>query len=249
MFLIELERTIIIVVTLDTVKSEIRSQINDGDDKCIFNDIIQNEDFCNQQLETGVPPTLGYKHKPSTKALLSKLMTERYTDPAARAKTSAATKKAMQRQDVKARHKAGMKKSNKRPEVRANEGAASRKALARPEVKANLIAAMIGKKNALMAMPTKCPIEKPTCDPSKLTKKPTWDDLWKECKTHKLSRTSKKDPNDKNCKSDKQILIDRIKLQMEDSQKIKHADFVIYNNSSTSELFNEIDKIIKTINE
>ena len=36
---------------------------------------------------------------------------------------------------------------------------------------------------------------------------------------------------------------------MEDSQKIKHADFVIYNNSSTSELFNEIDKIIKTINE
>ena len=43
--------------------------------------------------------------------------------------------------------------------------------------------------------------------------------------------------------------IDRIKLQMEDSQKIKHADFVIYNNSSTSELFNEIDKIIKTINE
>ena len=36
---------------------------------------------------------------------------------------------------------------------------------------------------------------------------------------------------------------------MEDIQKIKHADFVIYNNSSTAELFNEIDKIIKTINE
>ena len=47
----------------------------------------------------------------------------------------------------------------------------------------------------------------------------------------------------------KETIIDRIKLQMEDSQKIKHADFVIYNNSSTSELFNEIDKIIKTINE
>ena len=47
----------------------------------------------------------------------------------------------------------------------------------------------------------------------------------------------------------KKTIIDRIKLQMEDSQKIKHADFVIYNNSSTSELFNEIDKIIKNINE
>ena len=47
----------------------------------------------------------------------------------------------------------------------------------------------------------------------------------------------------------KETIIDRIKLQMEDSQKIKHADFIIYNNSSTLELFNEIDKIIKTINE
>ncbi len=47
----------------------------------------------------------------------------------------------------------------------------------------------------------------------------------------------------------KKTIIERIKLQMEDSQKIKHADFVIYNNSSTSELFNEIDKIIKNINE
>ena len=47
----------------------------------------------------------------------------------------------------------------------------------------------------------------------------------------------------------KETIIDRTKLQMEDSQKIKHADFVIYNNSSTLELFNEIDKIIKTINE
>ena len=47
----------------------------------------------------------------------------------------------------------------------------------------------------------------------------------------------------------KETIIYRTKLQMEDSQKIKHADFVIYNNSSTSELFNEIDKIIKNINE
>ena len=38
-----------------------------------------------------------------------------------------------------------------------------------------------------------------------------------------------------------------MKLQMKDSEKIKHVDYVIENNSTKSELYNSVDKLIKTI--
>ena len=44
-----------------------------------------------------------------------------------------------------------------------------------------------------------------------------------------------------------QTINDRMKLQMKDSEKIKHVDYVIENNSTKSELYNSVDKIIKTI--
>ena len=45
----------------------------------------------------------------------------------------------------------------------------------------------------------------------------------------------------------KQTINDRMKLQMKDSEKIKHVDYVIENNSTKSELYNSVDKIIKAI--
>ena len=44
-----------------------------------------------------------------------------------------------------------------------------------------------------------------------------------------------------------QTINDRMKLQMKDSEKIKHVDYVIENNSTKSELYNSVDKIIKKI--
>jgi len=44
-----------------------------------------------------------------------------------------------------------------------------------------------------------------------------------------------------------QTINDRMKLQMKDSEKIKYVDYVIENNSTKSELYNSVDKIIKTI--
>ena len=38
-----------------------------------------------------------------------------------------------------------------------------------------------------------------------------------------------------------------MKLQMNDSQKIKYADYIIKNNSTKSELYNRVDEIIKKI--
>ena len=45
----------------------------------------------------------------------------------------------------------------------------------------------------------------------------------------------------------KQTIKDRMKLQMEDSQKMKYADFVIENNSTKSKLYGIIDEIIEKI--
>ena len=45
----------------------------------------------------------------------------------------------------------------------------------------------------------------------------------------------------------KQTINDRMKLQMEDNQKMKYADFVIKNNSTKSELYSNIDEIIEKI--
>jgi len=50
------------------------------------------------------------------------------------------------------------------------------------------------------------------------------------------------------------LIVMHLEQRMVEKQKTHHLlneyfYFVIYNNSSTSELFNEIDKIIKTINE
>ena len=45
----------------------------------------------------------------------------------------------------------------------------------------------------------------------------------------------------------KQSIKDRMKLQMEDNQKMKYADFVIENNSTKSKLYGIIDEIIEKI--
>ncbi len=45
----------------------------------------------------------------------------------------------------------------------------------------------------------------------------------------------------------KQTIKDRMKLQMEDNQKMKYADFVIENNSTKSKLYGIIDEIIEKI--
>ena len=45
----------------------------------------------------------------------------------------------------------------------------------------------------------------------------------------------------------KQTINDRMKLQMEDNQKMKYADFVIENNSTKSKLYGIIDEIIEKI--
>lgn len=45
----------------------------------------------------------------------------------------------------------------------------------------------------------------------------------------------------------KQTIKDRMKLQMEDNQKMKYADFVIENNSTKSKLYAIIDEIIEKI--
>ena len=42
-------------------------------------------------------------------------------------------------------------------------------------------------------------------------------------------------------------VLERMKLQLQDSDKIKHADFIIENNSTKSELFKKVDKIIAKI--
>ena len=42
-------------------------------------------------------------------------------------------------------------------------------------------------------------------------------------------------------------VLERMKLQLQDSDKIKHADFIIENNSTKSELFEKVDKIIAKI--
>ncbi len=44
-----------------------------------------------------------------------------------------------------------------------------------------------------------------------------------------------------------QTINNRMKLQMNDSQKIKYADYIIKNNSTKSELYNKVDEIIKKI--
>ena len=44
-----------------------------------------------------------------------------------------------------------------------------------------------------------------------------------------------------------QTINNRMKLQMNDSQKIKYADYIIKNNSTKSELYNRVDEIIKKI--
>ncbi len=44
-----------------------------------------------------------------------------------------------------------------------------------------------------------------------------------------------------------QTIKNRMKLQMNDSQKIKYADYIIKNNSTKSELYNRVDEIIKKI--
>jgi dephospho-CoA kinase len=44
-----------------------------------------------------------------------------------------------------------------------------------------------------------------------------------------------------------QTIKNRMKLQMNDSQKINYADYIIKNNSTKSELYNRVDEIIKKI--
>jgi dephospho-CoA kinase len=47
-----------------------------------------------------------------------------------------------------------------------------------------------------------------------------------------------------------ETVLERIRLQLLDSEKLKHADFVIENNSTKAVLFKKVDKIItKIINE
>ena len=45
----------------------------------------------------------------------------------------------------------------------------------------------------------------------------------------------------------KETIKDRIRLQMNDDEKIKYSDYVVENNSTKLELFSKIDQIIKTI--
>ena len=45
----------------------------------------------------------------------------------------------------------------------------------------------------------------------------------------------------------KETIKDRIRLQMNDDEKIKYSDYVVENNSTKFELFSKIDQIIKTI--
>ena len=45
----------------------------------------------------------------------------------------------------------------------------------------------------------------------------------------------------------KETIKDRMRLQMNDDEKIKYSDYVVENNSTKFDLFNKIDQIIKTI--
>ena len=45
----------------------------------------------------------------------------------------------------------------------------------------------------------------------------------------------------------KETIKDRMRLQMNDDEKIKYSDYVVENNSTKFEFFSEIDQIIKTI--
>ena len=45
----------------------------------------------------------------------------------------------------------------------------------------------------------------------------------------------------------KETIKDRMRLQMNDDEKIKYSDYVVENNSTKLELFSKIDQIIKTI--
>jgi len=45
----------------------------------------------------------------------------------------------------------------------------------------------------------------------------------------------------------KETINDRMRLQMNDDEKIKYSDYVVENNSTKFELFSKIDQIIKTI--
>ena len=45
----------------------------------------------------------------------------------------------------------------------------------------------------------------------------------------------------------KETIKDRMRLQMNDDEKIKYSDYVVKNNSTKFELFSKIDQIIKTI--
>ena len=45
-----------------------------------------------------------------------------------------------------------------------------------------------------------------------------------------------------------ETVLERMRLQLPDSEKIKYADYVVKNNSTKSELFQKIDKIIAKIN-
>ena len=45
----------------------------------------------------------------------------------------------------------------------------------------------------------------------------------------------------------KETIKDRMRLQMNDDEKIKYSDYVVENNSAKFELFSKIDQIIKTI--
>ena len=45
----------------------------------------------------------------------------------------------------------------------------------------------------------------------------------------------------------KETIKDRMRLQMNDDEKIKYSDYVVENNSTKFELFSKIDQIIKTI--
>ena len=46
---------------------------------------------------------------------------------------------------------------------------------------------------------------------------------------------------------DQETIKDRIRLQMNDDEKIKYSDYVIENNSSKLDLYSKIDQIIKKI--
>jgi dephospho-CoA kinase len=42
-------------------------------------------------------------------------------------------------------------------------------------------------------------------------------------------------------------ILERMNLQLSDCTKVKHADFIVENNSTKSELFKNVDKIITNI--